>query len=217
MTELAGGAIPVATVARLPQYLRALHELSAAGVTQTSSAQIAEVAGRGSAQVRKDLSHIGSFGTRGVGYEVEPLAAVIAAALGLEAVHRLAIIGAGNLGLALANYAGYSRRGFEVVALFDVSPSVIGKALPNGLTVEALDSLEDIISRESVTMVVIATPGPSAQAVAERVVAAGVREILSFAPVALQVPDDVVVRSVDVAGELQILAFHAASRALATG
>jgi redox-sensing transcriptional repressor len=188
----------------------------AAGVRLTSSADIADAAGRGSAQVRKDLSYLGSFGTRGVGYDVEELAAVITEALGLASTHRLAIIGVGHLGLALANYAGYSRRGFEVVALFDVSPAVVGLTLPSGLTVVSLDSLENVIDRERVTMVIIATPASVAQAITARVVAAGVRSILSFAPVSLQVPDDVVVRSVDVAGELQILAFHAAARA-ATG
>ena len=216
MIETGETAVPAATVARLPQYLRALRDLQAVGVRTTSSTALAEASGVGSAQLRKDLSYLGSFGTRGVGYDVASLSAVIAESLGLGSVHRLAIIGIGNLGHALANYSGYTKRGFEVVALLDVSPEVVGTRPAGRLVVEPLDALEDVLAREAVTMVVIATPGPAAQAVAERVVAAGVREILSFAPVALQLPDDVVVRSVDVAGELQILAFHAAARAAAS-
>ena len=215
MIEIGEAAVPAATVARLPHYLRALRDLQAAGVSTTSSTELAEASGVGSAQLRKDLSYLGSFGTRGVGYDVGSLCEVIAGALGLESTHRLAIIGIGNLGQALANYSGYTQRGFEVVALLDVSPAVVGSRPSGGLAVEPLETLEVVLAREAVTMVVIATPGPAAQAVAERVVAAGVREILSFAPVALQLPDDVVVRSVDVAGELQILAFHAAARAAA--
>lgn len=216
MIETGETAVPAATVARLPQYLRALRDLQAVGVRTTSSTALAEASGVGSAQLRKDLSYLGSFGTRGVGYDVASLSSVIASSLGLGSVHRLAIIGIGNLGHALANYSGYTKRGFEVVALLDVSPTVVGTRPSGGLVVEPLDSLEEVLERESVTMVVLATPGPAAQGVAERVVAAGVREILSFAPVALQLPDDVVVRSVDVAGELQILAFHAAARAATT-
>ncbi|QAY69913.1 redox-sensing transcriptional repressor Rex [Xylanimonas protaetiae] len=213
MIETGEAAVPAATVARLPHYLRALRDLQASGVSTTSSTELAEASGVGSAQLRKDLSYLGSFGTRGVGYDVGSLCSVIAGALGLETTHRLAIIGIGNLGQALANYSGYTKRGFEVVALLDVSPAVVGSRPSGGLAVEPLDALEAVLERESVTMVVIATPGPAAQSVAERVVAAGVHEILSFAPVALQLPDTAVVRSVDVAGELQILAFHAAARA----
>ena len=120
-------------------------------------------------------------------------------------------MGVGNLGHALANYSGYAARGFKVVALLDADPTVVGGQAA-GLEVEHVDRLEEVIVERHVSMVVLATPGPPAQHVAERVVSAGVREILSFAPVALQLPDDVVVRSVDVAGELQILAFHAAAR-----
>jgi redox-sensing transcriptional repressor len=210
--ETGEAAVPAATVRRLPRYLRALADLQAAGVQTTSSTDLAEASGCGPAQLRKDLSYLGSFGTRGVGYDVAGLATVIAGALGLESTHRLAIIGLGNLGQALANYSGYAKRGFEVVALLDVSPAVVGTRPTGGLAVEPLDALEDVLVREGVTMVILATPGAAAQPVAERVVAAGVREILSFSPVALQLPDDAVVRTVDVAGELQILAFHAAAR-----
>ena len=213
MIESGDLAVPPATVARLPHYLRALRDIQAEGVRTTSSSELADASGVGSAQLRKDLSYLGSFGTRGVGYDVGSLTAVIEGALGLGSVHRLAIVGLGNLGLALANYSGYTKRGFQVVALLDVDASVVGTRPSGGLVVEHVDDLEKVVEREDVTMAVLATPGPAAQPVAARLVAAGVREILSFAPVALQLPDDAVVRSVDVAGELQILAFHAAARA----
>lgn len=211
MIEIGEVTVPAATVARLPYYLRALRDLMREGVETTSSSDLAERSGVGSAQLRKDLSYLGSFGTRGVGYDVESLSSYIAAALGLGSEHRLAIVGVGNLGHALANYSGYAARGFQVVALLDADPAVVGGRAA-GLEVEHVDGLERVIVERHVSMVVLATPGPPAQEIAERVVAAGVREILSFAPVALHLPDDVVVRSVDVAGELQILAFHAAAR-----
>ena len=213
MIESGELAVPPATVARLPHYLRALRDLQAGGVRTTSSTELADASGVGSAQLRKDLSYLGSFGTRGVGYDVASLTAVISGVLGLEGTHRLAIVGLGNLGHALANYSGYTKRGFQVVALLDVAPGIVGTPAAGGLVVEHVDDLEKVVEREAVTMAVLATPGAAAQAVAERLVAAGVREILSFAPVALQLPEDAVVRSVDVAGELQILAFHAAARA----
>jgi redox-sensing transcriptional repressor len=214
VVELSDGTVPAATVGRLPYYLRALRDLAAEGVALTSSTELAERSGVSSAQLRKDLSYLGSFGTRGVGYDVESLASYITVALGLETEHRLAIVGIGNLGHALANYSGYTTRGFQVVALLDASPDVVGTRVA-GVTVEHVRSVADVIQRERVSMVVLALPGHVAQDVADAVVATGVREILSFAPVALQVPDDVVVRSVDVGGELQILAFHAATRAAA--
>lgn len=214
VSEPSDAAVPGATVARLPYYLRALRDLAAQGVTTTSSSELAERSGVSSAQLRKDLSYLGSFGTRGVGYDVESLASYITVALGLETEHRLAIVGIGNLGHALANYSGYEARGFHVAALLDASPEVVGTRVA-GHVVEHVDDLAAVIARDDVSMVVLATPAHVAQDVADRVVGAGVREILNFAPLALQVPDDVVVRSVDVGGELQILAFHAAARAAA--
>ncbi|GAA1849485.1 redox-sensing transcriptional repressor Rex [Myceligenerans crystallogenes] len=212
MAEPSENAVPAATVGRLPYYLRALRDMADEGVLLTSSSELAERAGVGSAQLRKDLSFLGSFGTRGVGYDVGSLAEYIKAALGLESEHRLAIVGIGNLGHALANYSGYAQRGFTVRALLDASPDVVGTEVA-GLVVDDVADLEHVITARDVSMVVLATPGAVAQGIAEQVVAAGVREILNFAPTALQVPDDVVVRSVDVGGELQILAFHAAARA----
>jgi redox-sensing transcriptional repressor len=212
--EVTAPGIPSATVARLPSYLRALRDLVARGVATTSSVELAELSGVGPAQLRKDLSFLGSFGTRGVGYDVDSLAQYITEALGLVDEHRIAIVGIGNLGHALANYSGYEQRGFHVAALLDASPEVVGTRAA-GLVVEHVDALEEVVAREEVSIVVLATPAAHAQSVADRVVAAGVREILNFAPRALQVPADVDVRGVDVGSELQILAFHSQARALA--
>src|SRR5690606_16443857 len=182
--EIGEVTVPAAPVARLPFYLRALREPTREGVATTSSSDLAVRSGVGSAQLRKDLSYLGSFGTRGVGYDVESLSSYIAAALGLGSEHRLAIVGVGNLGHALANYSGYAARGCQMVALLDAGPAVVGGQAA-GIEVEHVDRLEEIIVERSVSMVMLATPGPPAQEVAERVVSAGVREILSFAPVAL--------------------------------
>ncbi len=161
-------------MARLPSYLRALRDLVARGVGTTSSVELAELSGVGPAQLRKDLSFLGSFGTRGVGYDVDSLAQYITEALGLVDEHRIAIVGIGNLGHALANYSGYEQRGFHVAALLDASPDVVGTRAA-GLVVEHVDALEEVVEREKVSIVVLATPAAHAQAVADRVVAAGVR------------------------------------------
>lgn len=207
-------SIPTATVARLPFYLRALRDLVTRGVATTSSVELASLSGVGPAQLRKDLSFLGSYGTRGVGYDVDSLASHITQALGLTDEHRIAILGIGNLGHALANYSGYVARGFQVAALFDASRSVVGTRAA-GLVVHHIDDLEQVVEQERITIVVLATPANQAQEITDRVVGAGVKEILNFAPRALQVPEDVVVRGVDVGSELQILAFHAQARAVA--
>ncbi|ROS76682.1 redox-sensing transcriptional repressor Rex [Cellulomonas sp. PhB143] len=207
-----GPDVPPATVGRLPRYLRALHGLLERGVPTTSSAELAGLAGVGSAQLRKDLSFLGSFGTRGVGYDVEALIGFITATLGIESVHRVVIVGIGDLGHALANYTGYTRRGFEVVGLFDTSPTVIGTTVA-GDVVRDVAELAGVVAGESVSMAILAVPRDAAQAAADAVVAAGVTGILSFAPLTLQVPEHVDVRGIDVASELQILAFHAQARA----
>jgi redox-sensing transcriptional repressor len=208
--------VPAASVARLPLYWRALRGLLTDGINTTSSRGLAELSGVSSVQLRKDLSYLGSFGRRGVGYNVRSLSDYLTQALGLVGEHRLAIVGMGNLGLALANYSGYASRGFEIAALFDAAATVVGMHV-RGLVVEHVDNLEAAIAREQVTMALLATPAQSAQAITDRLVGAGVREILNFAPIALHVPDVVVVRSVDVGTELQILAFHAQARAAGGG
>jgi redox-sensing transcriptional repressor len=201
------GGIPEATVARLPVYLRVLGALGESGVPTISSDALAAAAGVGSAKLRKDLSHLGSYGTRGVGYDVEYLVYQISRALGLTQHYRVVIIGVGNLGHALANYAGFATRGFEVAALVDADPRLVGQQVA-GMDIRHLDELEQIVSDHGVSIGVIATPATAAQEVCDRLVACGVTSVLNFAPTVLAVPDSVDVRKVDLSIELQILAFH---------
>ena len=199
--------IPEATVSRLPLYLQALTALAERGVATVSSEELAAVAGVGSAKLRKDLSHLGSYGTRGVGYEVEYLVNQISLELGLTQDWRVVIVGVGNLGHALANYAGFATRGFTVVALLDAAESVVGEEVA-GLRVRPVDELETVVEALGVQIGVVATPAAVAQEVVDRLVAAGVTGVLNFAPVVLSVPAGVMVRRVDLSTELQILAFH---------
>lgn len=199
--------IPPSTVARLPGYLRALRALAAQGVVTTSSGELADVAGVSPAQLRKDLSFLGSHGTRGVGYDVQHLSAQVSVVLGLSSERRVVIVGIGNLGHALANYSGFAARGFAVVGLLDADPAVIGTTVA-GLVVEPVDRVAEVVEAGDATIAVIAVPADVAQDVCDRVVAAGVSGVLNFAPRALQVPDDVDLRAVDLGSELQILAFH---------
>ena len=199
--------VPDATVARLPLYLRALTEIAAHGVPTVSSEELALAAGVNSAKLRKDLSHLGSYGTRGVGYDVELLVHQISRALGLTEGWSVAIIGIGNLGHALANYGGFATRGFRVAGLLDADASHVGEPVA-GLLVRHIDELEHIVRTEHVAIGVIATPATAAQDVCDRLVRAGVTSILNFAPTVLAVPDGIDVRKVDLSTELQILAFH---------
>ena len=198
--------LPEATVARLPEYLRALHNLAEAGHDTVSSEGLAAAAGVNSAKLRKDLSQLGSYGTRGVGYDVALLVGQIEYVLGLTQRRNVALIGVGNLGHALAGYAGFATAGFRIAALVDVDPGRVGEVI-NGLTVTHLDDLARP-SRRSIAIGVITTPARAAQEVADRLVAAGVTSILNFAPCVLIVPEGVDVRKVDLAIELQILSFH---------
>ncbi|MEN3535004.1 redox-sensing transcriptional repressor Rex [Microbispora sp. NPDC004025] len=199
--------IPDATVARLPLYLRALNGMAERGTATVSSEDLALAAGVNSAKLRKDLSHLGSYGTRGVGYDVQYLIYQISRELGLTQDWAVAIVGVGNLGRALANYGGFASRGFRIAGLLDADPHVVGDRIA-GLVVEHTDELESVIRKRGVSIVVIATPATAAQQVCDRVIAAGVTSILNFAPVVLAVPDGVDVRKVDLSIELQILAFH---------
>ncbi|MBB6118309.1 redox-sensing transcriptional repressor Rex [Nocardiopsis algeriensis] len=208
--------IPEATVARLPVYLRALQALQERGTPTVSSEALAEAAGVNSAKLRKDLSHLGSYGTRGVGYEVEHLVHQISRELGLTQDWAVAIVGIGNLGRALANYGGFGTRGFRIEALLDADPAMVGQRVAS-LEVGHIDSLEEVVGSRGVSIGVITTPAEAAQAVATRFVEAGVGSILNFAPVVLNVPDGVDVRKVDLSIELQILAFHAQRRAAGDG
>ncbi|WP_326721472.1 MULTISPECIES: redox-sensing transcriptional repressor Rex [unclassified Streptomyces] len=199
--------IPEATVARLPLYLRALTALSERSVPTVSSEELAAAAGVNSAKLRKDFSYLGSYGTRGVGYDVEYLVYQISRELGLTQDWPVVIVGIGNLGAALANYGGFASRGFRVAALIDADPEMSGKQVA-GIAVQHSDGLEKIVDENGVSIGVITTPPGVAQAVCDRLVAAGVTSILNFAPTVLSVPDGVDVRKVDLSIELQILAFH---------
>lgn len=199
--------VPEATVARLPVYLRALHALAESGLTTVSSEALASAAGVGSAKLRKDLSYLGSYGTRGVGYDVDELVRHISRALGLGQRWAVVLVGVGNLGRALAGYAGFDDRGFHVVGLLDADPARVGEQVGD-LRVRPLDDLDEVVRSAGASIGVIATPAQAAQDVCDRLVRAGVTSVLNFAPALLQVPSGVDVRKVDLSNELQILSFH---------
>lgn len=199
--------IPEATVARLPVYLRALAEESEAKATTISSERLAELAGVNAAKVRKDLSYLGSYGTRGVGYDVEYLTFQMSRELGLTHDWPVIIVGVGNLGQALANYGGFRDRGFPIAALVDADPEKVGDVV-HGVAVHGLDDLPGIVAGLGSVIGIIATPAPAAQSVADRLAEAGVTSILNFAPAVISVPEGVSLRKVDLAVELQILSFY---------
>jgi redox-sensing transcriptional repressor len=199
--------IPEATVARLPVYWRALLELADAGTATVSSEGLAEMAGENAAKVRKDLSYLGSYGTRGAGYDVQLLAGQIGHELGLNQEWRVVIVGVGNLGRALAGYRGFSSRGFRVAALVDSDPAKVGHRM-RGLTVSPVEELPALVEREGLAIGLIATPAAAAQGVADRLVAAGITSLLNFAPAVLTTPEHVLLRQVDLSIELQILSFY---------
>lgn len=199
--------IPGATVARLVDYLAVLTRLADAGVSKVSSNELAEAAGANPAQLRKDLSHLGSYGTRGVGYDVSYLQIQLDQHLGAGLDLPVVIVGVGNLGRALVNHTGFSSRGFKVVGLVDADPALTGEQV-EGLTIVGDAGLETLIARTGATIAVITTPAEVAQQVTDRLVASGIIGILNFAPTALSVPSNVTVRKVDLGSELQILAYH---------
>ena len=205
------GGIPEATVARLPIYLRALYTLAERGVSTVASDELATAAGVNSAKLRKDLSYLGSYGIRGVGYDVEYLVYQVSRALGLTQNWPVVIVGAGNLGRALANYGGFISRGFRIAAVLDSDQSLVGREL-GSVVIGHVSELEEVVAGSGVAIGVIATPAAAAQATCDRLVAAGVTSILNFAPMVLTVPEGVDVRKVDLSIELQILAFHAQRR-----
>jgi redox-sensing transcriptional repressor len=202
-----GRHIPEATVARLPVYLRALLEVAEHKTATISSERLADMAGVNAAKVRKDLSYLGSYGTRGVGYDVEYLLYQISRRLGLTQDWPVVIIGIGNLGHALANYRGFAARGFRVVGLFDSDPRKVGERLGDR-EVFAMSDLVEVVKGENVAIGVIATPAGVAQEVADQLVDSGVTSILNFAPAVLSVPPHVSIRKVDLSIELQILSFY---------
>jgi len=198
--------IPEATVVRLPIYRRVLSELLAAEQATVHSEQLAELAGVGAAKVRKDLSLLGSFGTRGTGYDVGFLLSQIDRALGAGHDWPLVVVGIGHLGTALVNSEGFSTRGFRVLALFDADPSVVGTEV-RGLRVQPVEQLGAMAPVDPSTIGVVATPAQAAQAVTDALVGVGVTAILNFAPQVLRVPPEVMLRHVDLSTELQVLSF----------
>jgi redox-sensing transcriptional repressor len=216
MADTSRRRIPEATVARLPLYYRALLETAERQVATISSERLAELAGVNAAKVRKDLSYLGSYGTRGVGYDVEYLLHEISRELGLTRDWPVIIVGVGNLGRALANYRGFGARGFRVMAVVDADPQLVGRTVAD-LAVESIDDLDAIVAERQIAIAILATPAAAAQEMADRLVAAGVRSILNFAPTVLTVPEGVSLRKVDLAIELQILSFYQLRRGLPAG
>ena len=201
--------VPDQTINRFPIYLRCLNQARAVGIAVVNSLQLAQMAGTNAAQVRKDLSYLGELGTRGIGYDVEGLIAHVSDVLGLTEKRRVAIVGFGRLGGALHGYRGLADRGFDVVAVFDDDPAKAG--LPAGdLIVAPITSLERDLRDLDVEIVILTTPTSAAQEVAERIAAAGVRAIMNFTNVRLDVPEGVKVRPVDLSVELQVLSFYLA-------
>ncbi len=199
--------IPEASVARLPVYLRALVGMAERGDHTVSSETLATAAGVNSAKIRKDLSYLGSYGTRGVGYDVEYLIHQISRELGLSQDWAVCIVGIGNLGQALANYGGFAERGFRIAALLDADERKVGQRIA-GLEITAFDEVERVVKEHEISIGIVAVPGHEAQNVAQRLVAAGVTSILNFAPAVVTVPEGVSLRKVDLSIELQILSFY---------
>src|SRR3954471_20150458 len=199
------------TVRRLSAYLRFLEDFENRGLTTISSEELAKRGGTTSAQVRKDLSFFGSFGKRGLGYSVPELAGRLREILGLGREWRVVIIGAGKIGAALAQYRGFRQRGFSILAAYDNNAEKIGRTL-EGIPVRDIDQLEQDIRRDRPDIVVLTVPGEEAQRVVDRVVRAGVKAILNFAPTQLQAPADVTVKTVNMAMELEGLSFALTNR-----
>jgi len=204
-------AVPAATVPRLALYLRKLGELQARGVERVSSKDLAAMIDLNAAQIRKDFSYFGEFGTRGVGYSVDRLVEEIRRCLGLTRTWNVIIVGAGSLGSALARYRGFAEQGFRLVAMFDSSPKRIDHGFGEGRRVRDVDELEDFLAEERVDIAILTVPGESAQGIIDRLVdgppESRVRAILNFAPVKVFTPRDVVVRQVDFSSELMSLSF----------
>lgn len=197
------------TVSRLPGYLRALSSLAGSGTVRVSSAELARLTGASPAVLRRDLAGLGQLGRRGVGYPVATLQQAISRALGLVEDQPVVLVGAGHLGSALAGYAGFEDRGLRLCAVLDADPRLIGQRR-GAVVVQSIDELEDTVTAAAARLAILAVPTGAAQSVAERLVAAGIRGLLNFAPVDLAVPAGVTVRAVDLSTELQILAFHQA-------
>ena len=198
------------TTNRLSVYLRCLNQLDGAGVRTISSQALAEQFHLNAAQIRKDLAYFGEFGVRGVGYYVRDLKRHLRQILGLDRKLRVAIMGAGNLGLALADYPGFRQEGFEIAALFDNLSAKVGQRSKGGVAIYDIKDLKKLAKRDDLRIAVIAVPAPSAQQVVDLVIAAGIKAVLNFSPGALQVPPDVKLKSVDLTVSLESLSFYLA-------
>ena len=199
------------TTNRLSLYVRFLNELEEQGVRTVSSTILAEQFGLNAALIRKDLAHFGDLGVRGVGYVVKDLRRELQAILGLDRKLAVAIMGAGNLGLALADYPGFRREGFRIVALFDTLREKVGQQSRSGVRIYDIRELREVAQREGITIAVIAVPAASAQQVVGTVVQAGIQAVLNFSPGALRVPSHVKLKSVDLTVSLESLSFYLAS------
>ncbi len=203
--------IPEATIMRLSVYSRYLTEVDRKGIITISSSDIAEGVGVSPAQVRKDLAYFGEFGIRGVGYNVKDLHKDILKILGLSSEWGVALVGIGNLGLALSTYKGFKERGFIITSIFDKDPQKIGMVV-DGIEVMSVDKIEEIVPKTKTQIGVITVPGMFAQEVADRLVKCGVSAILNFAPVVLNVPPEVELRNVDLSVNLEVLTFNIGGR-----
>jgi redox-sensing transcriptional repressor len=199
------------TVRRLSLYLRFLEEFEEQGIETVSSEALSARGGTTSAQVRKDLSFFGSFGKRGLGYSVPELLRQLRDILGLGRRYRVAVVGAGKMGSALVQYHGFRQRGFDIVAIFDVDPGKIGHRW-NGLSVQSVAELEGSLKQHPVDIAVLVIPAEVAQGIADRLVALGLKAILNFAPAQLTVPDDVALKTVNLALELETLSYALSNR-----
>jgi len=199
--------IPDATIGRLSLYSRYLMEADEKGISTVSSQHIAKATGVTPAQVRKDLAYFGEFGTRGVGYNSKELYTYIMKILGLGKRWTVAIIGAGNLGRALSQYKGFSERGFDIACIFDSDPKKVGSKLFN-VDILAMETLEEKIKELNIELGLIAVPAASAQEVADRLINAGVKGIINFAPTNINVDDSIILRRVDLAAQLEYLTYY---------
>ncbi|OPY55967.1 MAG: Redox-sensing transcriptional repressor Rex [Pelotomaculum sp. PtaU1.Bin035] len=199
--------VPEATITRLSVYSRFLEQLDRRGIVTVSSGEIAKGVGAGPAQVRKDLAYFGEFGTRGVGYNVKDLMRYTLKILGIDESWPLVLVGAGNLGFALCNYKGFNERGFSVVGVFDNDINKIGKKILD-LEVYPLENMREVIARHNVKIGIIAVPSDAAQEVAGLMVKNGLQAILNYAPVAINVPESIEIRNVDMSVKLEILTFN---------
>ncbi len=203
--------IPEGTVRRFSLYLRFLEEFGRSGINMAASTDVAERSGTTAAQVRKDLSHLGSFGKRGQGYSVVELTRVLRGVLGLDSVWRVALLGAGRIGTALFEYEPFRKRGFNISTVIDNDPRKVGSRLGD-VTIRSSHELEQALDEDRIDLVILAVPAPVAQETVDRVVAAGIKAILNYAPTQLRVPEDVSVRSVSMLLELEGLSHALVTR-----